>query len=249
MKAYQWIAVALCLVLVLAGCTPALAWETPAADRAPGMDDQEVTLPYTFEYTSEEDDSMRQGKLIVTVNRCWTVTNETDIPLGGGFKNDDVTRVIFQDLREDGTYEILSYPEDVVQEDGSFVAGAYFVMIELTYTNVDAARWTRDDKNEKGERLGMFSDPYVFDMIGGLQYPGSQGSDTNYDYFSALGEVEDDMDTSHQFYLEPGETRTVTVGFLVRENRDTCLPYTLSDLSYRISLDGGYTQVFIPLGE
>lgn len=248
------VTVAVCLALALTGCIQTNPWESlgngnqNVAQLVPGMNHQNSEFPYTFEYASEEDSMMRQGKLIVTVNRCWTVTNEKDFPAGGGIIIDEVTAVVFQNFHEDGTYEMLWYPEDIVQDDGSFASDAYFVMIELTYTNVDAARWICDDLDEKGEQRGMFLDPYVFDIIGGLQYPDSQGPDTSPDYFSELNEVDDVMESSLQFYLKPGETRTITVGFLVRENRDTCLPYKLSDLSYRISLDGGHTQVYLPLG-
>ena len=247
MKEYKWIAVALCLVLVLAGCTPAISWETPVADRSPGMDDQDGELPFTF-VKSAEDGELRNGKLTVTINRSWVVTNQNEFPEAGGVRSDEWWPVVYSRYNDAGVLEQRWYPGDIVQEDGSFAQGVYFVLIEMTLTSEDAENWTWDDKMGNGGSKGSVPDPYMFSIPGGLQYPGSQSADTGWAYFSALYEVAD-VGAGYEFYLMPGETRTIIAGFMVDANPETGEPYDISELKYRISLDGGHTQVYLPLGE
>ena len=183
--------------------------------------------------------------MTVTINRSWIVTNDADFPEEDRIRSDYQRYTIYTQYHEDGSQEDYWYPQELVQDDGSFVGGAYFVMVELTLTSEDAENWTREDSYETTGGMGAWSDPYIFDTIGGVWYPDHPSEDTSCNYFSELYSVSKDL--GYIMYLYPGETKTVVLGWLIQCDPDTCEPYKYEDLRYVVHYGGGECEAVISL--
>ncbi len=248
MKECKWIAVILLILLFLTGCTPSIQWDEADDGKGNGLVEyKDDAIPFKFEYTTAYD-NLRNGRLIFTIDKSWVVTNVADIPEEGGIRTDRNYIMIYDDFRGPGEKQIAYwYPEDVVLEDGSFVKGTYFVMIQMTVTSEDAENWTNEDIGPNGGAKSWWPDPYIFEIPCSLKYPKRTSYSTQIAYFSDLWSVE--AGNGYQFYLEPGQTKTLVFGYLIQDDWDTYEPCELSKLRLRIALNGAYTEVFLPLGE
>lgn len=248
MKRLQVIGLILSIMFLLSGCMFLFA-EDPK--ETIGQNDlveyKDDGIPFKFEYTTDYD-NLRNGKLIFTIDKSWVVTNVADIPKEGGIRTDRNYIMIYDDFRGSGEKQIAYwYPEDVVLEDGSFIKGTYFVMIQMTVTSENAENWTNKDIGPNGGAMSWWSDPYIFEIPCSLKYPKRTSYDTQIAYFSELWSVE--AGNGYQFYLEPGQTKTLVFGYLIQDDWDTYEPCELSKLRLRVALNGAYTEVFLPLGE
>lgn len=243
----KWIAMLLYIALSMTACVPSPQWEATNPGNGNGLVEyKDDAIPFKFEYTTAYD-NLRKGKLIFTIDKSWVVTNVADIPEEGGIRTDRNYIMTYEDQTEDGEWIGRWYPQDVVLEDGSFIDETYFVMIQMTVTSEDAENWTNEDIGPNGGAKSWWPDPYIFEIPCSLKYPKRQECNTQIAYFSELWSVE--AGNGYQFYLEPGQTKTLVFGYLIQEDWDTCKPCELSKLRLRIALNGAYTEVFLPLGE
>ncbi len=242
----KWIAMLLYIALSMTACVPSPQWEATYPGNGNGLVEyKDDAIPFKFEYTTAYD-NLRNGKLIFTIDKSWVVTNVADIPAEGGVRTDTGWLLYYEDQREDRT-DSYKYPEEVVLEDGSFIDGTYIIMVQMTVTSEDAENWTNEDVGANGQPKSWWPDPYIFEIPCDLKVGNSRSYDTVYAYFSELWSVE--AGNGYQYYLEPGQTKTIVFGWLIDEDRNTDEPYEVSKLRLRVALNGAYTEVFLPLGE
>ena len=127
----------------------------------------------------------------------------------------DYARIV---LMEDGKETVISYP-DYVKEDGSFDYGAKLLLAEIEVKSNDAAGL--DDAHG-------YSDPYLFRADTILYLQDTTDNERTYymGYFDGFGAYEED---SLLYRLEPGETTSITIGFVICERMDGN-PVNLLDL-------------------
>lgn len=178
----------------------------------------------SFEETPETDGNMKSGKLIYTLTGARAVNHAADIP-EGSFSDSGGYLFMFPDGKE----ALYTYPE-FIQEDGSFIDGAYLVLVDFTVESQDAVCKTPDDVEPDGTGGGKYSDPYIFQADSFFPvYDTSQADPSNPDsagnryrsyylaFFSMLNNREEHP---YAFRLLPGETVGLTVGYLVGDNVD-----------------------------
>lgn len=135
-KSIKLTALLLSFVLLLNGCS---LFEGNESEK----------LPITFEYNSEQD-VLRNGRLIFTIDSVRVIDNIADLPKAGGIRDDGFIYTVYH---IDGKCEALEYPE-LVRADGSFASGTYMVLVEMTATSEDAEMWTTEDLNANGGSKG-----------------------------------------------------------------------------------------------
>lgn len=197
-------------------------------------------LPITFEYNTK-DDVLRNGRLVFTINGIRIIDNIADLPEEGGIRDDGFIYTVYH---TDGKCEALEYPE-LVQPDGSFAAGTYMVLVEMTATSEDAERWTTEDLNDLGNPLGGYSNPYWFaaEWTCALYTKSREAASRGIAYFSLL---EPHFGNWYLFELLPGETKEIIVGFFVDEDCDTEKPYELDELCLRLQPSLGVYE-YVPI--
>lgn len=206
-------------------------------------------LPFSFELAYDEQYEMiRHGRLVYTVTKFWTVDNVADLPEKGGIRDDGWASYCTYD--ENGMGVAMLYPE-CVQEDGSFAENGYLVMVEFTVTSEDAENWTSNDYREgfkeagRGPR-GKFEDPYIFNVMEVFEafWAGGSCASSSVAYFSELFELSN-LGNGYDYRIEPGEERTMVLGFFVSINDKTGEMYIVQDLALKV-YDRGY-PVSIPV--
>lgn len=255
---------ALILIAVLTGCSdntfsgeyltlpnqdqatsPAQINPDSAEDSTPPSTEDAATL--SFEVAAGSDSELKSGSLIFTINGAHAINNMDDIPNPDGFDEDTLVMYV------DGAEKIYHYPE-YVEADGSFVDGAYLILVDVTVESRDAEGWTSDD-----EPSGMFSDPYLFDSrslfsivdVGDksiITEGGLFGGDISYrnyykTYYSRKNEFPEDRMT---FRILPGEKIEYSIGCIVGNNEDGSVK-DLSSLCVRV-WDPEKGDIFIQLG-
>lgn len=183
-----------------------------------------TTFDWTWHY-------LESGKLVVTVNDVWVITHEDGIPEEGGVYPFDTNLYMGE-----GWTEYYGHP-DYIQEDGAFLEGVFMILANVTVENQDAKC-----RLEEGDILN--TDPYLFKIwnilkLTELDLPRYW----NANYFSLYNP---DAQHSMGFHLEPGETVTFTVGYLVGDKWDGSTR-DLSELALCFKeAPGG--RILIPLG-
>ncbi len=162
---------------------------------------------YDYSWTSNgEDDRIGYGELVYSLKKVKVVDSLADMPGEEDHFLRDFARAVYY---ENGQETVVSYP-DYVLEDGSFDHGIRLVLAEIEVTSHDAEGL--DDEHG-------YSDPYVFrsDAIMFLQDTGDNDRQYYLGYFDQYGSCEEH---SLLYRLEPGETTTVTIGFIICERMD-----------------------------
>lgn len=231
------IALVLSFVCLLGGC------------RMPNDLNQSEYL-LTFEYGYDSDyELIKQGRLVFNITKFWTVDNVAEFPEQDRIPVGDYVSYCIYD--ENGMGVPICYPE-CVQDDGSFAEGAYMVMVEFTVTSENAENWTTSDYFEKknGDQVprGAYEDPYIYEMgMLGLLWAGEVCASTRVAYFSHLNEVSHSP-WSYAFRIEPGETRTMVVGYFINIDDSTGEPFDVNKLSYRV-YNNARNTVSVPVGD
>lgn len=201
----------------------------------------------SFEVTAGPDSVLKSGSLTFTINAAHAINNMENIPNPDGFDEDTLVMYV------DGAEKIYHYPE-YVESSGSFIDGAYLILIDVTVESRDAEGWTSSD-----EPSGMFSDPYLFDSRALLSIVdvndnsiitegGFFGGDVGYrdyyeTYYSRKNEFPEDRMT---FHILPGDKIEYSIGCIVGNNEDGGYK-DLSSLCVRV-WDPEKGDIFIRLG-
>lgn len=191
------------------------------------------------------------GTLIYTFNKAWIVDNAKDIPGGADnlncFDGKNATIQFYNNNLQTNDY----YPNFVLQ-DGSFDHGAKLVLLSVTVENIDAI-------SDDAVRHGW--DPFLFraSLICKLRDPsdydrnmppeqreygeGPYGRIYDLNFFAESGDIDE-----HPFfyYLPPGESRDLTLGYFICAHQFDQNPVNIKDL---IGIDRGLEKtVEINLG-
>ena len=220
MKMKRLIAVflAVCLLLGLTACAGEAEAEPTILDlNGGGSDSTSSGADGTSDgartgVTIEDSDDLKSGTLLYTVTGARAVNRAEDIPTDGGFDEyGDVWQII------DGEEVGYLYPE-MFLEDGSLLENCYLILVDITVESRDAVAKTYSDYGYEKPVQGLYEDPYVFrcDWLT-LVDPTEKISEGQYyyqtmDYFSRMNEREEHNFT---FRLEPGETTSFTIGYLI----------------------------------
>lgn len=217
---------AACLLFAIAGCVTAGQGETQSLN----PDDLGNTMPNiasstqdgksSFIYNDENASWLKSGNLKVTVGGARLIENRSDIPSEGTFLPE--ARIIlwelFSDPHNEETYYISSsyYYPDCFDSGGKFIGDGFLALVDVTFENIDGVGYIKDDWGP--DAGGVSDDPYTFNasMLLRLAYLGEPKVDgplyKNWD----IAYVDGPMD----FRIEPGESISMTVGFLVGNARD-----------------------------
>lgn len=238
----------LLLALALSACqiSPG-AEETRIRDNTEVVPQNMIKIGDSYEYTPIG----ATGHLLCKVTDARIITKQEDCPPKEHLEASNLYASI------DG--ERVRFPyEEWFSEGGAFDHGCRFLMAELTVTNVDAVSPT--DTNLEGV---VYNDPYRFaphNFVRLANLCDLSTTEEEQSYYKIavtycspwLDAPEDDPATSGQehvsFRVQPGETVTFTVGFLLNTNRDgTPLDPSMLMLC-RSSESGVETGLFIDLG-
>lgn len=264
MKTKQWLALGAvaCLLISLTGCRrgpdprnatflnlhgtqPTVLPDTTAPGTVPSQSVPEPTgqrSGVTLEFTRH----LKEGKLLCTVTDAQAVTREQDYALTADCFTHDARLVV---NHADGSETAYRYP-DFIGSDGSYVEGGYLILVDMTVTSQDAVSYTTEDLDENGNPLGLYEDPYIFradlfftlaDLSEVKDGPYYWYSDV--EYFSARGRQ---AEHSMAYRLEPGESISFTLGFLLGNKLDAS-PRDLTQL-YLCDSMGNPDSTFIDLG-
>ena len=171
---------------------------------------------YDYTWTSNgEGDRIGSGELVYSLKKVRVVDSLQDMPGEEEHFFADYARIV---LMEDGKETVISYP-DYVKEDGSFDYGAKLLLAEIEVKSNDAAGL--DDAHG-------YSDPYLFRADTILYLQDTTDNERTYymGYFDGFGAYEEH---SLLYRLEPGETTSITIGFVICERMDGN-PVNLLDL-------------------
>lgn len=201
----------------------------------------------SFEVTAGSDSILKSGSLIFTINAAHAINNLDDIPNLNGFDEDTLVMCV------DGSEKIYHYPE-YVEANGTFIDGAYLILIDVTVESRDAEGWVADD-----EPSGRFTDPYLFDSRALFNIVdvndksiitegGFFGGDVGYrdyykTYYSRKNEFPEDRMT---FRILPGEKIEYSIGCVIGNNEDGSYK-DLSSLCVRV-WEPEKGDIFIHLG-
>lgn len=225
-------------VLLLSGCE--------LSDRPEPTEQTAALLTFEHGYDPEYE-WIRQGRLVFNITKFWIVDNVAEFPEADCIPEGEYVSYCVYD--ENGMGVPMHYPE-CVQDDGSFAEGVYMVMVEFTVTSENAENWTTSDYFEKnGDRVprGSYADPYIFGMgMHGLLWAGDDCASSRMAYFSHLNESKNLW--SYTFRIEPGQTRTMVVGYFVNIDDSTGEPYDVDELTYKTHNNGRNT-VSVPVGD
>ncbi len=215
------------MIAALLVCAVTVAALTPA----PGG-------PEATEFTSSQN--TEGGALHYHVTRAWTAAEEGGIP-EGKFKpycNADLS-LISADKSDDLAFWTSGGTPLFIGEDGAFDRDMYMVFTQVEITNDGASTQVLGESLDETDTypLGYLTDPYLF----GGQYLlelSDAGRSAVYapEFFSFYGEGYDPRGTEEwgeyynsanaclAFRLEPGETRIVTLGFIITPDASGALP-------------------------
>lgn len=174
---------------------------TPSETAAPAQDEKP-----SFTYNDENASWMKSGSLKVTLDGARLIEYRSDIPNEGMF----VSGAFFTRFPHK-TEDVFYYP-NCFDSDGKFVEGAFLVLADVTFQNIDGVGYTKDDWGP--DAVGVpENDPYIFNAgmllrLANLKEPKVDGP-----FYRSwdIAYIDGPMD----FRIEPGESISMTVGFLV----------------------------------
>ena len=144
---------------------------------------------------------------------------------------------------ENGNQIVWKYP-DCFMSDGTFEADGRLILVDLKINNIDAI--STKAVRENLEDIYLFHVNFMFEIIdnGELNLMTEEYGETSYPvYFDHGGEFSEEQIFRYQF--PPGETREITIGFLVSGRRDGTT-VKLSEVEGIVR--GTYKTVTIPFG-
>ena len=222
---YKKITITGIVAAVLAVCAVAALALTPVvADRAEGKE---------FVLSEKGAGDIKSGELRYHITRAWTARDESQIPEG---KFKPYCNVNLSLLEGDETDPIIGFwiqggTPTFIRGDGSFDEGMYMIFVELEIKNLDCSSYVL------GEGGGTLNDPYLFGGQYLLELTDAGNTRRTYwpDFYSFYGESFDAeaagayenynaANACLAFRLEPGETRTVTLGFIISNDSGAPLP-------------------------
>ncbi len=159
---------------------------------------------------------LKEGELHYTLSNVRLICHQKDIPRAEGFQED--AACIFPGLAANPFENTSIYYPDFITEDGSFLPGAYLLLVDITVTSNGAKAYTIYDLDEGGYPKGQFEEDNLFhadSMLGLMSTPQYVAGETLFygiDYYSERGKLEE-----HPliYRLDPGQSTTFTLGFLV----------------------------------
>lgn len=224
---YRKTTIAGVLIAAALVCAVAVTALTPAQEK-----------PEDTEFTASWEAG--DGELRYHVTRAWTATEKSDIP-EGNFKpccSADPS-LLRGDESDDLTFWRSGGTPTFIGEDGVFNRDIYMIFTEVEVTNDGASTQVLGESlDDTGSYpLGYLTDPYLF----GGQYLlelSDAGRSVVYhpEFFSFYGEGYDPRgveewgeyynfaDACLAFRLEPGQTRTVALGFIITPDGSGALP-------------------------
>lgn len=232
--------------------------------------------PYTFAVDAESDYNMAHGELRYAITGARIITRKQDLPEGGfipyystvAIKDDDGTVKYYTHVENSLGEEWAvggGDDGDFILPDGSFMPGVCLVAIDVKLESA-GCRWHTVDEDAEKKR-GYYLDPYLiptqslFSLL-----PIWEGTDPKVSgglpmsFYSGLGACydPDSPDSRREGYnpndyllalrLEPGETRTVTLGYLFLTEDGGPELDDLCALSYRMDSEGNKLAVYLGLG-
>lgn len=210
--------VVLAAVLIMTLATTVLA----TTDIFPEPTEPTFGTPAPFEVTTYEYDSptILSGSLEFTVTGARAVIHKDDMPEKGSFAQYDNYLYLGK-----GWPQSMTYPQ-YVTEDGSFMDGAFVILVDMTVTNKDAVTpW-----GPGVVRLNNFL--YL--------------SETKINRTWKIAYYSENDRCRTILELAPGESKQVTIGFQVGDNWDGSTR-DLSKLALAFQLDASH-RYKIPLG-
>lgn len=197
----------------------------------------------TFELSTEMY-GLESGKLLLTISNARKIYNSQDIPANGGF----VQPLHLWQVKNN---EYIDYHDDkVFGANGSFLKNAYMVLVDVTVESQAAVAVTDPNEGMVNDDPYLYEDPYIFDCamirltdLGGNVYQGLFPT-MPVTYYSRK-----DMCQEHPRYyrLEPGETISFTLGFLVGGYREDGSLIDPSDLALGATM-GETNAAYVLLG-
>lgn len=212
---------------VLAVCAVAALAMTPVRAEKPERTE--------FILSREGAGNVQSGQLRYHMTRAWTAHDESRIPEGGFKPYCNVNlRLITGNEADPVTFWSEGGTPTFIHEDGSFDEDMYMIFVELEITNEDCSTEVIDETGPY--TTGYLTDPYLFggQYLLELTEAGNTGRTYEPSFYSFYGEGFDPeglnirgynfADACLAFRLEPGETRTVTLGFIISNDRGVTPP-------------------------
>lgn len=230
------------IILILTGCgqkdSPiketerntgfAVPAETYSKNETVSMD--ETDNPPAFSKERQWENRLQYGKLIFTIEAVHVITDQSEIGDGGygehseiAMHNGDFYELAMDNWREYGeAYEtVYNYPS-YIDESGKFMDGTCMIAVDICVTSQDATnQWLNDSTGTVETRYG---NPYLFKADSILYLVDTEVKDQEGNYiakapgfFSGYG-----VYSQHPlaYELEPGETITFRIGFLLGDRPD-----------------------------
>lgn len=166
---------------------------------------------------SAESGHIASGNLHHEVLDIRVITKAEEIPEGGRFA--DYCGFCIYDENGDG---VTLHYSDMIQEDGSFIDGVRFILIDVKITSDKAKNWTSKDYHADGGLLGIYENPYEFHIDGEywLRELNTPDGIQPLDWAPAFYKGTNDTGNPRLYQIQPGETKYFTLGFLVGSNTD-----------------------------
>lgn len=188
--------------------------------------------------------NLKFGKLVFNITDSRIVRCPQDIPNEGGY----VRELHFWQIRED---EYIDYRDsNVLSMDGTFLENAYMVLVDVTVDSINATAVTDPYEGMINDDPYLFDNPYLFDCamvrladLGGEVYQNLFPT-VPVTYFSKMGMCKEHP---RYYYLEPGDSITFTLGFLVGGYREDGSLIDPSDLALGATM-GETNAAYVLLG-
>ena len=159
---------------------------------------------------------LKCGELHYTLSNARLVNDIGSIPVMSGFLDD--AACIFPGKAESAFENASVYVDELIQADGTFIPGAYLLLVDLTVTSHGAKAYTLHDLDEEGYPMGQFAADNLFHIdhiINLSSTPQYDPDETLFYCLSYYSEKNSQAEHPLIFKLNDGESISVTIGFLV----------------------------------
>lgn len=159
---------------------------------------------------------LKCGELHYTLSNARLVNDIASIPVMSGFLDD--AACIFPGNAESVFGNASVYIDELIQADGTFIPGAYLLLVDLTVTSHGAKAYTLHDLDEEGYPMGQFAADNLFHIDHIINLSSTPQYDPDETLFYSLSYYsEKNSQAEHPliFKLNDGESISVTIGFLV----------------------------------
>lgn len=197
-------------------------------------------------WSADDFVGLKAGELRFELSNLRLVSHAGEIPNPEGFTDD---AAIAYPGQSENIYECptFRYP-DFIQEDGSFIPGAYLLLVDVTVTSKEAKHYTINDLDSEGYPMGQYEDETAFradlpiSLINTAGYIPGKSMVYGISYYSGKG-----THPEHPmlFQVDSGETITFTLGFLI-DDKEYGGRFDLTQLTI-CDIMGAPDAVYIPL--